>query len=238
MYKFSYKLSNNANKSDYTELIEKLSAEFPELIRISKNEENALRTVFATPENKSEKLCLTFFEAEKSIELLSENRIKNLSDQELQTLLNITQCECNTDPAGMKKITIFAVELCFLLSYIFLGYCNAALSFINKSDLPFEFLLQSFIMSLPAAAVCYFTYPILKRRTGYSSIKTRFMQFGGIMSIILASFSFITANSYMISIIMILLLACSIPIACFAIITAILFERIISFIKKRITYIK
>lgn len=238
MYKYSYKLSNNADKSDYTELIEKLSAEFSELIRLTKDDENAFRTVFATPENKSEKLCLTFYKTEKSIELLSKNRIKNLSDKELQTLLNITQCECNTDPAGMKKITIFAVELCFLLSYIFLGYCNAALSFINKSDQPFEYMLQSFIMSLPAAAVCYFTYPILKRRTGYSSIKTRFMQFGGIMALIFAAFSFITANSYMISIIMILLLACSVPIACFAIITAILFERMITFIKKKITYTK
>lgn len=238
MYKFSYKLSNNADKSDYTELIEKLSAEFPELIRLTKDDENALRTVFAAPEDKLEKLCLTFYKTEKSIELLSKNRIKNLSDRELQTLLNITQCECNTDPAGMKKISIIAVELCFILLYIFLGYCNAALSFINKSDLPFEFFLQSFIMSLPAAGVCYFTYPILKRRTGYSSIKIRFMQFGGIMTIIFAAFSFITANSFMISLIMILLLACSVPIACFAIITAILFERITSFIKKRISYKK
>ena len=238
MYAYSYKLSSNADKTEYTELIEKLSAEFPELIRISKDEENALRTVFATPENKSEKLCLTFFETEKSIELLSENRLKNLSDKEFQALLNIKQCECNNDPAGINKIIIIAVELCFILLYIFLGYCNEDLSFINKSDLPFEFLLQSFIMSLPAAAVCYFSYPILKRRTGYSSIKTRFMQFGGIMSIVLAAFSFITANSFMISIIMIILLACSVPIACFAIITAILFERIISFIKKRITHIK
>ena len=141
MYKYSYKLSSNADKSDYTELIEKLSAEFPELIRISKNEENALRTVFATPENKSEKLCLTFFETEKSIELLSENRLKNLSDKEFQALLNTKQCECNTDPAEMKKITIFAVEICFIMMYIFLGYCNEDLSFINKSDLSFEFFL-------------------------------------------------------------------------------------------------
>lgn len=238
MYKFSYRLSDNADKSVYTELIDKLSAEFPELIRLSKDEENARRTVFAAPEDKSEKLCLTFCETEKTIELLSKNKIKNLSDQELQTLLDIKQCEYNTKPAGMKKISIAAVEICFLLMYIFLGYCNEDLSFINKSDRPFEYMLQSFIMSLPAAAICYFSYPILKRRTGYSSNKIRFMQFGGVMAIISAAFSFITANSFMISLIMIILLACSVPIACFAIITAIIFERLISFVKKKISYTK
>lgn len=236
MYKFSYRLSDNADKSVYTELLDKLSAEFPELIRLKKDEENARRTVFAAPEDKSEKLCLTFCETEKTIELLSKNKIKNLSDQELQTLLDIKQFEYNTKPAGMKKISIAAVEICFLLMYIFLGYCNEDLSFINRSDRPFEYMLQSFIMSLPAAAICYFSYPILKRMTGYSSIKIRFMQFGGVMAIIFAAFSFITANSFMISLIMIILLACSVPIACFAIITAIIFERIISFIKKKVSY--
>lgn len=236
MYKFSYRLSDSADKSVYTELLDKLSAEFPELIRLSKDDENALRTVFAAPEDEAEKLCLTFCETEKSIELLSNTKIKNLSDHELQTLLDIKQCEYNTEPLGMKKISIAVVELCFLLMYIFLGYCNEDLSFINRSDRPFEYMLQSFIMSLPAAAICYFSYPILKRRTGYSSIKIRFMQFGGIIAIIFAAFSFITANSFMISLIMIILLACSVPIACFAIITAIIFERIISFIKKKVSY--
>lgn len=238
MYTFSYRLSDNADKSDYTELVNKLSEEFPELIRITKDEENARRTVFATPEDKSEKLCLTFCETEKSIELLSNTKIKNLSDRELQTLLDIKQCEYNTKPAGMSKISIIAVEICFILIYIFLGYCNEDCNFINTSDRPFEYMLQSFIMSLPAAAICYFSYPILKRRTGYSSIKIRFMQFGGMMAIISAAFSLITANSFMISLIVILLLACSVPIACFAIIIAILFERIISFIKKKISYTK
>lgn len=238
MYKFSYRLSDNADKSVYTELVEKLSAEFPELIRLSKDEENACRTVFATPEDKSEKLCLTFCETEKSIELLSKNKIKNLSDQELQTLLDIKQCEYNTEPAGMKKSSIIALEICYLLMYIFLGYCNEDCSFINTSDRPFEYMLQSFIMSLPAAAICYFTYPILKRRTGYSSIRIRFTQFGGIIAIILAAFSIMTANSFMISLIIILLLACSVPIACFGMVTAIIFERIISFIKKRMSYNK
>lgn len=238
MYRFEYHLSDNADKSIYTELIEKLSAEFPELIRLNKDEENARRTVFATPEGKSEKLCLTFCETEKTIELLSENSIKNISDKELQTLLDTYQCEYNTEPAGMKKRSIIAVEMCFLLMYIFLGYCNEDCSFINTSDRPFEYMLQSFIMSLPAAAICYFSYPILKRRTGYSSIRIRFMQFGGIIAIISAAFSIMTANFFQISLIMIILLACSVPIACFAIITAILFERLISFIKKKISYTK
>ncbi len=236
MYRFSYRLSDNADKSDYTELVDKLSAEFPELIRLSKDEENARRTVFATPEDKSEKLCLTFCETEKSIELLSKNKIKNLSDQELQTLLDIKQCEYNTEPAGMRKISIIAVEICFILIYIFLGYCNEDCNFINTSDRPFEYMLQSFIMSLPAAVICYFSYPILKRRTGYSSIRIRFMQFGGIIAIVFAAFSIMTANSFMISLIIILLLACSVPIACFGMVTAIIFERIISFIKKKLSY--
>ena len=238
MYKFSYILSDNADKSVFDELINKLSAEFPELIRLSKNEENALRTVFAVPENKSEKLCLTFFEAEKTIELLSENRITNLSDKELQALLDIKQYEFSTKPVGMKKRSVIAVEIGFIILYFFLGYINVACSFINTSDRPLEYLLQSFILSLPAAVICYFTYPKLKRITGYSSIRVRFMQFGGIISIVLAAFSFMTANSFMISLIIILLLACSVPIACFAIITAIIFEGIISFIWKKISYTK
>lgn len=236
MYKFEYHLSDNADKSVYTELVEKFSAEFPELIRLNKDEENAHRTVFAAPEDKSEKLCLTFCETEKTIELLSENKIKNLSDQGLQTLLDIKQNNCNTEPTGMRKISIIAVEVWFILVYIFLGYCNEDCSFINTSDRPFEYMLQSFIMSLPAAAICYFSYPILKRRTGYSSIRIRFMQFGGVTAIISAAFSIMTANNFPFSLIMLLLLACSVPIACFAIITAIILERIISFIKKKISY--
>ena len=96
----------------------------------------------------------------------------------------------------------------------------------------FDNPMKYFLYSLPFALVYFFSYRSIKRDTGFSPFRIRFIQLGGIVTVIAILISILLIFIRIpLGVIVIILLMCSVHLIVYGIVTSVILEFIVRIFK-------
>lgn len=217
MYKFRYIIAHSADESKFKEIDSLLNENLPRFEKIRQIDESGTRVTFLA--DKKEVLCLVLDKNSGCVELMSNEKYDFLCCYNAEKI--------HTDiSAGFSKGELAGFQIAFLLLDLFIGFLNSdsfSLGFYGGFDGLFDTPLRNFLMGLPFAAIYFFSYRYF-RREGISPLFARFIQLGGAATIAVCVIPLIIMPFALI----LIFLMCAVNIVIYAMVTAMLFEFIVS----------
>ncbi|MGN1102665.1 MAG: hypothetical protein ACI4RG_10770 [Huintestinicola sp.] len=233
MYKFRYPVSHSADEGKFREVNSLLNEKYSELTQIKRTDDDGIRITYSDDER--EMLCLILDKSKGCVEVMSSEKIDLLccyNAEKMET--DVTNASAGTffSKGDLSKGELWVIQIASLFLDVFIGILNSgsfSLGFMTGGfDGPFESPVKNFLMCLPFAAIYFFSYRHF-RSHGVSFLRARFIQLGGAALLLACVFVIIGIFARMFaSFALIILLMCAVNIVVYAMVTAILFEFMVS----------
>lgn len=233
MYKFRYSVANSADMSKFKEVNSLLNEKYSELTQIKRTDDDEIRITYS--EDEREMLCLILDKSKGCVEVMSNEKIDLLPcyhAEKMETDVANVSAGAFFSKGDLSKGELWSIQFAFLFLDVFIGILNSgsfSLGFMTGGfDGPFETPVRNFLMCLPFAAIYFFSYRYF-RSHGVSFLRARFIQLGGAALLLVCVFVIIGIFTRMcVLFALIILLMCAVNIVVYAMVTAIIFEFIVS----------